>query len=145
MLEGGLTLKFRDLFGLEAVVRNLVTIGMVATWLITAWGTRLVTGLTYAELASQLALGGQIKATSITKALSLEKLLSFHKGKVSLLFAMDPEKRLHWFTQVRQPEPKPGWQIGSILKADSAEPGARKTGGSEIFKGNVVRKSKIHD
>jgi len=47
LFEGGLTLKFRDLFGLEAVVRNLVTIGMAATWIITAWGTRLLTGLSW--------------------------------------------------------------------------------------------------
>ena len=33
LFEGGLTLKFRDLLGLEAVVRNLVTIGMVARFL----------------------------------------------------------------------------------------------------------------
>ncbi|WP_300464629.1 sodium:proton antiporter [Desulfobacula sp.] len=86
------------------------------------------TAVTYAELASQLALGGQIKTTSITEEFSLENLVSTHKDKVSLLFAMDPENRLHWFTEVRQPQLEPGWQISFLLKADSAAPAVRETG-----------------
>ncbi|TKB24389.1 sodium:proton antiporter [Desulfopila sp. IMCC35006] len=80
------------------------------------------TELTYAELAAQLALGGQIKTTSITEEFTLENLLSSHKDKVSLLFAQDAQKRLHWFTEVYQPELKPGWQISFLLHADPAEP-----------------------
>jgi len=90
------------------------------------------TEVTYAGLASQLALGGQIKATAITEDFNLENLVSSHKDNVSLLFAMDPENRLHGFTQVRQPELESGWQIGFLLKADSTEPVAKKVSFSEV-------------
>lgn len=45
LFEGGLTLKFNEILGLETIVRNMVTIGMAATWIITAVGTRLILGL----------------------------------------------------------------------------------------------------
>jgi NhaP-type Na+/H+ or K+/H+ antiporter len=41
LFEGSLSLKFREILGLEKVVRNMVSIGMVATWLITAVAVRL--------------------------------------------------------------------------------------------------------
>jgi CPA1 family monovalent cation:H+ antiporter len=36
LFEGGLTLKFREIRGIEAVIRNLITFGMGITWMITA-------------------------------------------------------------------------------------------------------------
>jgi NhaP-type Na+/H+ or K+/H+ antiporter len=41
LFEGGLTLRYRDIVGMEAVVRNLVSFGMLTTCLITALATRL--------------------------------------------------------------------------------------------------------
>ena len=41
LFEGSLTLKFREIRGLHAVVRNMVSFGMAATWLITALATKL--------------------------------------------------------------------------------------------------------
>ncbi len=35
LFEGGLTLKFREIVGLQKVVRNVVSIGMLITWVIT--------------------------------------------------------------------------------------------------------------
>jgi NhaP-type Na+/H+ or K+/H+ antiporter len=40
LFEGGLTLKFQDIPGLERVIRNMITFGVLITWLITAIATR---------------------------------------------------------------------------------------------------------
>ena len=40
LFEGGLTLKFEDIPGLEKVIRNMITVGVAITWLITAIATR---------------------------------------------------------------------------------------------------------
>jgi len=40
LFEGSLTLKIREIRGLHVVVRNMVSIGMVVTWLITTLATR---------------------------------------------------------------------------------------------------------
>jgi NhaP-type Na+/H+ or K+/H+ antiporter len=45
LFEGSLTLRYREIIGLEAVVRNLVSFGMLATCIITAVATRLALGL----------------------------------------------------------------------------------------------------
>ncbi|MFV0439414.1 MAG: cation:proton antiporter [Desulfopila sp.] len=42
LFEGSLTLKFEDIPGLEKVIRNMITIGVVLTWLLTAIATRLL-------------------------------------------------------------------------------------------------------
>ncbi len=40
LFEGSLTLKFHDIPGLEKVIRNMITLGVVITWLITTLATR---------------------------------------------------------------------------------------------------------
>lgn len=42
LFEGGLTLKFRDIHGIEKVIRNLITVGTGVTWLITALAVHLL-------------------------------------------------------------------------------------------------------
>ena len=42
LFEGSLTLKFHDIPGLEKVIRNMITFGVIITWLITATATRLM-------------------------------------------------------------------------------------------------------
>ncbi|MGV1098038.1 cation:proton antiporter [Thiovibrio sp. JS02] len=42
LFEGSLTLRFHQIAGLERVVRNMISFGMLVTWLITAAATRLV-------------------------------------------------------------------------------------------------------
>jgi len=44
LFEGGLTLKFRQIQGLEGVVRNLISVGVLVTWLVTALATHWVLG-----------------------------------------------------------------------------------------------------
>lgn len=42
LFEGSLTLEYREIKGLQAVVRRMITFGVVVTWFITAAATRLV-------------------------------------------------------------------------------------------------------
>ncbi len=44
LFEGGLTLRFHEIQGLGRVVRNLVSVGMLATWLIVTLATHLLLG-----------------------------------------------------------------------------------------------------
>lgn len=50
LFEGSLTLKLGDIRGLASVVRNLITVGALITWLITAVATHYLIGFPY-ELA----------------------------------------------------------------------------------------------
>jgi len=47
LFEGSLTLKFKEILGLQAVVRNMVSYGMLVTWIITAVSARYAVGLTW--------------------------------------------------------------------------------------------------
>jgi CPA1 family monovalent cation:H+ antiporter len=50
LFEGSLTLRFDEIRGLQRVVRNLVTIGVLVTWLVTALATHYLLGFSW-ELA----------------------------------------------------------------------------------------------
>ena len=50
LFEGSLTLKLDEIRGLASVVRNLITVGVLITWLITAVATHYLMGFPY-ELA----------------------------------------------------------------------------------------------
>ncbi|MGD9947711.1 MAG: cation:proton antiporter [Desulfobulbus sp.] len=45
LFEGSLTLRFKDIMGFETVIRNMVSFGMVITWLITAVTAHYVIGM----------------------------------------------------------------------------------------------------
>lgn len=47
LFEGSLALKFREILGLERVVQNMVSFGMVVTWLITTLATHFAIGLSW--------------------------------------------------------------------------------------------------
>ncbi len=47
LFEGSLTLKFSEIVGLHKVVRNMVSFGMIVTWLITSVTTRFALGLSW--------------------------------------------------------------------------------------------------
>lgn len=50
LFEGSLTLKIRDIFHIQRVVRNMLTVGLVITWLVTTLSARWLTGVGW-ELA----------------------------------------------------------------------------------------------
>lgn len=68
LFEGGLNLKWRELRGVGAVVRNLVTIGAVVTWVIAAAAARWIVGL---DLGLALLLGAILVVTGPTVVLPL--------------------------------------------------------------------------
>jgi len=47
LFEGSLTLKFREILGLTKVVRNMLTFGLLITWLITSVATRYLIGISW--------------------------------------------------------------------------------------------------
>lgn len=47
LFEGGLTLKFQEIRGIEKVIRNLITVGTAITWLITAVAVRWLLGFSW--------------------------------------------------------------------------------------------------
>jgi CPA1 family monovalent cation:H+ antiporter len=47
LFEGSLTLKLDEIKGLGSVVRNLITVGVLITWLITAFATHILIGFSY--------------------------------------------------------------------------------------------------
>ncbi len=47
LFEGSLTLKFKEILGLQAVVRNMVSVGMLITWVITSLATRFALDLSW--------------------------------------------------------------------------------------------------
>jgi len=53
LFEGSLTLRFREILGLTKIVRNMLTFGLLVTWLITTVATRYCIGLSW-ELSSLL-------------------------------------------------------------------------------------------
>lgn len=50
LFEGSLTLKFREILGLQSVVRNMLSFGLIITWLITTVSARFAIGVSW-ELA----------------------------------------------------------------------------------------------
>lgn len=47
LFEGSLTLKFREILGLQSVVRNMLSFGLIITWLITTVATRFALGVSW--------------------------------------------------------------------------------------------------
>lgn len=47
LFEGSLSLRFKEILGLQRVVRNMVSIGMLVTWMITALATHLALGISW--------------------------------------------------------------------------------------------------
>ncbi len=47
LFEGSLTLRFKEILGFETVIRNMVSFGMVVTWLITAATAHYVVGMSW--------------------------------------------------------------------------------------------------
>jgi NhaP-type Na+/H+ or K+/H+ antiporter len=63
LFEGSLTLKFREIRGLERVIRNMITLGVMITWLVTAGATRWLLGFSW-EIA--LLFGAMMVVTGPT-------------------------------------------------------------------------------
>jgi len=47
LFEGSVTLKFREILGLESVVRNMLSFGLLITWLVSTFAARLLIGVSW--------------------------------------------------------------------------------------------------
>ncbi|MCG8451169.1 MAG: cation:proton antiporter [Pirellulales bacterium] len=68
LFEGGLSLNFRELGGTGGVVFRLVTVGLVITWLLTAWLAHAIAGF---SIAMSLLLGALLTVSGPTVVLPL--------------------------------------------------------------------------
>ncbi|UCE23736.1 MAG: cation:proton antiporter, partial [Candidatus Zixiibacteriota bacterium] len=68
LFEGGLSLKLSDLRKGGAIIRNLVTIGILVTWLLASAGAYLIAGL---ELETALLIGAILVVSGPTVIIPL--------------------------------------------------------------------------
>ena len=68
LFEGGLTLNFRELRATKSVVRNLVSVGVITTWVVAAAAAHLIVGL---ELRVAILLGAILVVTGPTVIMPL--------------------------------------------------------------------------
>ncbi len=47
LFEGSMTLKLREILGLETVVRNMLTFGLLITWLVSTFAARILVGVSW--------------------------------------------------------------------------------------------------
>ena len=111
LFEGGLSLDFREIKGVRGVVFRLVSLGLVVTWLLTAWLAHRVAGF---SLEMSLLLGALLTVSGPTVIMPL-------------LRQVQPEKRIgslmKWEGIVNDP-------IGAVLAAIVFELILHRTSGS---------------
>lgn len=78
--------------------------------------TRLFDGqITYAQLASMMAQGGEVKETKLTENFSFDDYLDHHQRCVLPLLAIDPKGRIQVFSERSQWDVGPGWRLVALL------------------------------
>ncbi len=82
---------------------------------------------TFAKLASLLSKGASIKTTQLSQEFTFEDYLKKHGNRLTLLFALKPDKELIPLGQADKLLPQEGWEIISLIQPAPAEPvGAEK-------------------
>ena len=78
---------------------------------------------TFAKLASLMSKGASIKITQLSQEFSFEDYLKKHGNRLSLLFALQPDKTLVPLGQDDKVMPQEGWEIISLIQPapESAE------------------------
>ncbi len=72
--------------------------------------------VTYGRLASALAAGGEIKATTLSETFDYDAYLAAHGGRLIPLFAISKKGNLKIFSaRGHQPVPQPGWTVISLI------------------------------
>ncbi len=72
--------------------------------------------VTYARLASALAAGGEIKATTLSEEFDYDAYLAAYNGRVIPLFAISKKGNLRIFSDPEHnPTPQPGWTVISLI------------------------------
>lgn len=83
--------------------------------------------VTYAQLASLVARGSEMRRTRLTESFGFEDWRAEHGERSVPVFAITPEGRLRLFITDEPPEPGPGWAIHALAPArDPAEDAAAR-------------------
>jgi NhaP-type Na+/H+ or K+/H+ antiporter len=82
LFEGALTLNFRQIKGLESVVRRMVTVGMVVTWLTIAVATHWILDLPW---LLSLLFGSLVVVTGPTVIVPMLRILKLNKKVANVL------------------------------------------------------------
>ncbi len=82
LFEGALTLNFREIKGLESVVRRMVTVGMVVTWLTIAAATHWLLDLPW---LLSLLFGSLVVVTGPTVIVPMLRILKLNKKVANVL------------------------------------------------------------
>ncbi len=82
LFEGALTLNFRQIRGLESVVRRMVTVGMLVTWLTIAGATHWLLGLSW---LLSLLFGSLVVVTGPTVIVPMLRILKLNKKVANVL------------------------------------------------------------
>lgn len=75
-------------------------------------------GLSWAKLASLLSQGAELRSTPLTDEYGLADYRTRMGPDVHLLFAVDEEQHVHWYTAAESPDPGPGWTVTSLVPAE---------------------------
>ena len=82
LFEGALTLNFKEIRGLESVVRRMVTVGMVVTWLTIAIATHWLLDLSW---LLSLLFGSLVVVTGPTVIVPMLRILKLNKRVANVL------------------------------------------------------------
>ncbi len=82
LFEGALTLNFREIRGLESVVRRMVTVGMLVTWLTIALATHWLLDLPW---LMSLLFGSLVVVTGPTVIVPMLRILKLNKKVANVL------------------------------------------------------------
>lgn len=82
LFEGALTLNFSQIRGLESVVRRMVTIGMLVTWLVIAAATHFILDLSW---QMSLLFGSLVVVTGPTVIVPMLRILKLNKKVANVL------------------------------------------------------------
>ena len=85
--------------------------------------------LTYAQFASLLSRGAEIRTTLLTDTFGWNDYQALHGESATLLFARDPNGRMHVATPQSTLAPGTGWTLLSLIEA---EPSVSKSQATEI-------------
>ncbi len=71
---------------------------------------------TFTKAMQWVRQGARISSTQISEEYSFDDFITQNAGSVIPLFAIDKRRKLHVYTELHPPSPKPGWQIVSLYR-----------------------------
>ncbi len=78
--------------------------------------------ISYADLALRMARGAEVHRTNLSEAFTLTDFQGLHGERATLLFALDPKRRLEIFTPETPIAPTAGWTLLALIDPDPSVP-----------------------